>query len=121
MYFVTFDYIDCLLICPSFRFWLSCYLLIQLSNLNFQVADEAKYIKTLKTDRTRQLYELSTRMDENSSAESNNRKAFEDEIQSCLNFILASDANRRAAFQLAYEEEQQNVAVCLLCTLCLCY
>lgn len=91
-----------------------------MSNLNLQVADEAKYIKTLKTDRARQLYELSVRMDENSSAESNNRKAFEDELQSCLNFILASDVNRRAASQLAYEEEQQNVAVCLLCTLLQC-
>lgn len=94
---------------------------LQLSNLKFQVADEAKYIKTLKTDRTRQLHELSTRMDENSSAESNNKNAFEVEIQSSLNSILASDENRRAAFQLAYEEEQQNIAVCLSSTPCLPY
>ncbi|KAF3447262.1 hypothetical protein FNV43_RR12442 [Rhamnella rubrinervis] len=88
----------------------SVHNIIQKDRVLAAVADEAKYIKALKTDRTRQLYELSTRTDENSSAESHNRKAFEDEIQSCLNFILASDANRRGAFQLAYEEEQQNVA-----------
>lgn len=51
-------------------------------------------------------------MDENSSAESNNRKAFEDELESSLNSILASDDSRRGAFQLSYEEEQQNIVVC---------
>lgn len=50
-------------------------------------------------------------MDESFSAESFQRKAFEDEIQSSLNTILASDERRRAAFQLAHDEEQQNVAV----------
>ncbi|KAH7524781.1 hypothetical protein FEM48_Zijuj06G0155600 [Ziziphus jujuba var. spinosa] len=88
----------------------SVHNIIQKDRVLAAVADEAKYIKTLKTDRTRQLHELSTRMDENSSAESNNRNAFEVEIQSSLNSILASDENRRAAFQLAYEEEQQNIA-----------
>lgn len=77
-----------------------------------QVAEESKYIKSLDTDRQRQLHELHSRMDENSSAESNNRKAFEDEIQSSLISILALDDSRRAAFQLTHDEEQQNVAVC---------
>lgn len=69
-------------------------------------------MNTLKADRSRQLHELRTRIDETSLAESNNKKAFEDEIQSSLTSILASDDSRRAAFQLVYEEEQQNVAVC---------
>lgn len=51
-------------------------------------------------------------MDESSSAESNSRKAFEDELESSLNSILASDESRRGAFQLSYEEEQQNIVVC---------
>lgn len=89
-----------------------CHLLLDCLVLIFQVADEAKYTKSLDTDRQRQLRELQSRMDENASAESNNRKAFEDEIQSSLTSILALDDSRRAAFQLTHEEEQQNVVVC---------
>lgn len=75
--------------------------------------DEAKYIKTLETDRTQQIQEFRSRMNENSLAESSSKKALEDERQSSLNSILASDDTRRAEFQLMYEEEQQNVAVCI--------
>lgn len=70
-------------------------------------------MKILKADRSKQLHELHARMDETTSAESNNKKAFEDEIKSSLTSILASDDSRRAAFQLTYEEQQQNVAVCV--------
>lgn len=74
----------------------------------------------LKTDRTGQLHDLGTRMDENSSIESINSQAFEDELQSALKSILASDEGRRGAFQLIYEEEQQNIVVREFCTvLCL--
>lgn len=52
-------------------------------------------------------------MDESSLVELSTTKAFEDEIQSILNIVLASDESRRAAFQLAHEEQQQNVAVCV--------
>lgn len=76
-----------------------------------QVADEVKYIKTSKTDRSRQLHELRIRIDENASTNSSQRNAFEDEIKSSLNTILASDDSRRASFQLGHEEEQQIVAV----------
>ncbi|KAK2659945.1 hypothetical protein Ddye_006478 [Dipteronia dyeriana] len=84
--------------------------LIQKDRVLAVVADEAKYIKTSKSERTRQLRELHARMDESSSIEINNTKVFEDELQSGLNIILASDESRRAAFQLTHEEEQQNVA-----------
>ncbi|BFG19464.1 hypothetical protein CerSpe_057380 [Prunus speciosa] len=87
----------------------SIHNLIQRDRVLAAVADEAKYTKSLDTDRQRQLRELQSRMDENASAESNNRKAFEDEIQSSLTSILALDDSRRAAFQLTHEEEQQNV------------
>nr|XP_028963058.1 BEACH domain-containing protein B isoform X2 [Malus domestica] len=84
--------------------------LIQRDRVLAAVADEAKYAKSLDTDRQRQLRELQSRLDENSSAESNTRKSFEDEIQSSLVSILALDDSRRAVFQLTHEEEQQNVA-----------
>ncbi|GFY85908.1 binding protein [Actinidia rufa] len=84
--------------------------LIQKDRVFAAVADEVKYIKTVETDRTRQLNELRIRMDENSSADSIQKKGFEDEIQSSLNTILASDDIRKASFQLAHDEEQQTVA-----------
>ncbi|CAL5383977.1 unnamed protein product [Camellia sinensis] len=84
--------------------------LIQKDRVHSAVADEVKYIKASKSDRTRQLNELRIRMDENSSLDSNQKKAFEDEILSRLNTILASDDCRRAHFQLAHDEEQQIVA-----------
>nr|POF26456.1 beach domain-containing protein b [Quercus suber] len=88
----------------------SIHNLLQKDRVLAAVADEAKYMKALKTDRSKQLHEFNTRMDETFSSELNNKKAFDDEIQSNLTSILASDESRRAAFQLTYEEEQQNVA-----------
>lgn len=78
-------------------------------------------MKTSKTDRTQQIQELHCRIDENTFAESTSKKAFEDEIQNSLNSILASDDSRRAEFQLTYEEEQQNVAVCITSLFCYLY
>lgn len=69
-------------------------------------------METLISDRSRQLLELCSRIDESSSVEITNKKAFEDEMHTSLNTILASDDSRRASFQLSHEEEQQNVAVC---------
>ncbi|KAK6245788.1 hypothetical protein SCA6_008878 [Theobroma cacao] len=88
----------------------SIHNLIQKDQVLSAVSDESKYVKMLKSDRSRQLQELRAKMDENSSLEINNQKAFEDEIQSSLHTILASDESRRAAFLLAHEEEQQIVA-----------
>lgn len=70
-------------------------------------------MKTSKIDRTQQIQELHCRIDENTLAESTSKQALEDEIQNSLNSILSSDDSRRAEFQLTYEEEQQNVAVCI--------
>lgn len=50
-------------------------------------------------------------MEENSIAESNSKKAFENDLQNSLNTVLTSDEIRRAAFQFSHEEQQQNVTV----------
>ncbi|KAK8597059.1 hypothetical protein V6N12_065535 [Hibiscus sabdariffa] len=84
--------------------------IIQKDRVISAVSDESKYAKMLESDRSRHLQELRAKMNENSSSEINNQKAFEDEIQSSFHTILASDESRRAAFLLAHEEEQQNVA-----------
>ena len=70
-----------------------------------------KYIKGSTADRTRQLDDLRFRMDEVLNSESNQQRVFEDETQSNLSSILASDDGRRASFQLACDEEQQSIAV----------
>ncbi|OMO50809.1 hypothetical protein CCACVL1_30251 [Corchorus capsularis] len=88
----------------------SIHNLIQKDRVHAAASDESKYVKTLKSDRSRQLQELRVKLDEISSLEISNQKTFEDEIQSSLHSILASDERRRAAFLLAYEEEQQIVA-----------
>ncbi|KAH0760080.1 hypothetical protein KY290_023573 [Solanum tuberosum] len=84
--------------------------LIQKDRVLSAFADEVKYVKSSTADRTTQLHELRVRLDETIITDSNQKKAFEDEIQSSLNVILASDDNRRSSFQLAYDEQQQIVA-----------
>ncbi|KAF5183051.1 Beach domain-containing protein b [Thalictrum thalictroides] len=84
--------------------------LIQKDRVVASVLDEVKYMKTSKADRTKQVQELRVRMHENSSAESFDMRAFEDETQSTLSRIMSSDDSRRAAFQLAHDEDQQIVA-----------
>lgn len=79
-----------------------------------QISDEANYMKASKIDHEKQLHELSIRMEESFSNESGDQKVFEDEMQSILTSILLADDNRRAVFQLSYEEQQQNIAVCIL-------
>lgn len=88
----------------------SIHSIIQKDRVLAAVSDEAKYIKSSISDRTRQLEELHARMDENSTVETTNKKAFEDEIQNSLNSIVALDDSRRSAQQLVHEEEEQNVA-----------
>nr|XP_027094520.1 BEACH domain-containing protein B isoform X2 [Coffea arabica]XP_027094521.1 BEACH domain-containing protein B isoform X3 [Coffea arabica] len=84
--------------------------LIQKDRVIAAVADEMKYIKGSTADRTRQLDDLRFRMDEVLNSESNQQRVFEDETQSNLSSILASDDGRRASFQLACDEEQQSIA-----------
>lgn len=73
------------------------------------VTDETTYMKTLLSDRTRQVQALGERNNEASSLEYNGKKSFDDELQSGLITVLSWDENRRVAVQLSHEEQQQNV------------
>ncbi|KAM7253246.1 hypothetical protein ACFE04_025864 [Oxalis oulophora] len=84
--------------------------IIQKDRVLAAASEEAKYIEALKSDRTRQLRELHSKSDESTLVEFNSKKLFEDETQTCLNIVLASDETRRVAFRLSHDEEQQNVA-----------
>lgn len=84
--------------------------IIQKDRVLSAVADEVNYIKSSNTDRLTQLYDLRVRIDENFFIDTNQNKAFEDEVQSSLNMILDWDDSRKASFKLAHDEEQQIVA-----------
>lgn len=68
-------------------------------------------MKSLKSDRDRQLHDLRARLEDNSSLELDSMKAFEDELKSSLNSMISSDDARKAAFLLSHDEQKQNVAV----------
>lgn len=82
--------------------------------VHLQATDEAKYIKDTKTDRIMQLQELHAKINECSLAEHNQQTTFEEDMTSTINKIVSLDDSRRAAFQLAYDEDQQIVAVKIL-------
>lgn len=82
--------------------------------VHLQATDEAKYIKATKTDRIMQLQELNAKIDECTLAEHHQRTTFEEDMTSTINKIVSSDDTRKAAFQLAYDEDQQIVAVKIL-------
>ncbi|KAH0452153.1 hypothetical protein IEQ34_019452 [Dendrobium chrysotoxum] len=84
--------------------------LIQRERVLAAATDEAKYIKATKDDRIKQLQELHAKIDECSIAEHNQWKAFEEDMTSTMNMIVSLDDGRKAAYQLAYDEDQQIVA-----------
>lgn len=84
--------------------------LIQKDRVLVAASEEAKFIKSLKMDRIKQITDLRARVDDNVLTDSGQKKAFEDELQNYLSRILSSDDSRRASFQLARDEERQIVA-----------
>ncbi|CAH9105180.1 unnamed protein product [Cuscuta epithymum] len=88
----------------------SIHNLIQKDRVFSAFSDEVKYIKSTEADRIRQLNELRLRLDELAMFDSNQKKAFQDDIQRSLIAILATDNKRRDSFQLSKDEEQQVVA-----------
>ncbi|KAL3830393.1 hypothetical protein ACJIZ3_019195 [Penstemon smallii] len=76
----------------------SIFNFIQKDRLFGAVVDEVKYIKSVRTDRIWQLDELRSRMEENMIVDSEQKKTFEDQIQSSLNTIIASDDSRRSLY-----------------------
>ncbi|KAK1406699.1 hypothetical protein QVD17_38307 [Tagetes erecta] len=84
--------------------------LIQKDRVLAAVYDEVRYLRNATMDRKKQMDEFRVRLDENTSFDLNQLTVFEDEVQSSLKVILASDDSRRSSFQLAHDEEQQVTA-----------
>lgn len=71
-------------------------------------------MKAVKVDRIKQLQELRLKLDEHSVEELNQLQNFEDEVQTNKSAVLSADDSRKAVFQLAYDEDQQIVAVSVI-------
>jgi len=76
-----------------------------------QATDEVKYMKDAKFDRMKLLQELHSKLDERSIQDVEQLQSFEDDIQFAKTAAISADDSRKAAFQLAFEEDQQIVAV----------
>lgn len=68
-------------------------------------------MKVAKSDRLKQIEELRNKLSEQLLEVQNQLYGFEEEMQSSKATILSSDDARKAAFQLAYEEDMQIVKV----------
>ena len=76
-----------------------------------QAADEVKYMKDAKADRLRQLQELNSKHDERLIEDIEQLQSFEDDIQFAKTAAISADDSRKAVFKLAFDEDQQIVAV----------
>jgi hypothetical protein len=72
--------------------------------------DEVKYMRDAKFDRMKLLQELHSKLDERSIQDVEQLQSFEDDIQFAKTAAISADDSRKAAFQLAFEEDQQIVA-----------
>ncbi|RLM79604.1 BEACH domain-containing protein B [Panicum miliaceum] len=75
-----------------------------------QATDEVKYMRDAKFDRMKLLQELHSKLDERSIQDVEQLQSFEDDIQFAKTAAISADDSRKAAFQLAFEEDQQIVA-----------
>lgn len=68
-------------------------------------------MKDAIADRMKLLQELHSKLDERSIEDVEQLQSFEDDIQFAKTAAIAADDSRKAAFQLAFDEDQQIVAV----------
>lgn len=68
-------------------------------------------MKDAKFDRIKLLQELHSKLDERSIQDIEQLHSFEDDIQFAKTAAVSADDSRKAAFQLAFDEDQQIVAV----------
>uniref|UniRef100_K3YP63 BEACH domain-containing protein B n=1 Tax=Setaria italica TaxID=4555 RepID=K3YP63_SETIT len=84
--------------------------LVQKDRVLAAATDEVKYMKDATIDRMKLLQELHSKLDERSVQDNERLQSFEDDIQFAKTAAISADDNRKAAFQLAFDEDQQIVA-----------
>ncbi|XBI45636.1 hypothetical protein VPH35_110081 [Triticum aestivum] len=84
--------------------------LVQKDRVLAAASDELKYMKDAKADRLRQLQDLNSKLDERLIEDIEQLQSLEDDIQFAKSAAISGDDNRKAAFKLAFDEDQQIVA-----------
>lgn len=84
--------------------------LVQKDHVLAAASDEVKYMKDAKADRLRQLQDLNSKLDERLIEDIEQLQSLEDDIQFAKTAAISGDDNRKAAFKLAFDEDQQIVA-----------
>lgn len=84
--------------------------LVQKDHVLAAASDEVKYMKDAKADRLRQLQDLNSKLDERLIEDIEQLQSLEDDIQFAKTATISGDDNRKAAFKLAFDEDQQIVA-----------
>ncbi|XP_023157987.1 BEACH domain-containing protein B isoform X1 [Zea mays] len=84
--------------------------LVQKDRVLTAATDEAKYMKDAIADRMKLVQELHSKLDERSIQDVEQLQSFEDDVQFAKTAAIAADDSRKAAFQLAFDEDQQIVA-----------
>ena len=77
----------------------------------FQAAYEVKHMHAVQADRLRNLQKLNSKLNERFTKETQLVQIVDDQIHLSITSALSSDDSRKAAFQLAFDEDQQIVAV----------
>uniref|UniRef100_A0A8R7UR94 BEACH domain-containing protein lvsC n=1 Tax=Triticum urartu TaxID=4572 RepID=A0A8R7UR94_TRIUA len=84
--------------------------LVQKDRVLAAASDLVKYMKDTKADRLRQLQDLNSKLDERLIEDIEQLQSLEDDIQFAKTAAISGDDNRKAAFKLAFDEDQQIVA-----------
>ena len=68
-------------------------------------------MQAVQDDRLRKLQELNSKLNEYSTKETQLVQIIDDQIRSSITSALSADDSRKTAFQLAFDEDQQIIAV----------
>ncbi|KAM0867256.1 hypothetical protein ACQ4PT_042104 [Festuca glaucescens] len=83
---------------------------IQKDRVLATAAYEVKHMQDVQADRLRKLQELHSKLNEYSTKETQLVQIIDDQIQFSITSVLSVDDSRKAAFELAFDEDQQIVA-----------
>ncbi|CAK9237200.1 unnamed protein product [Sphagnum troendelagicum] len=84
--------------------------LLQQDRILAAVKEEARYLKGATAQRAHEVEALRAELNTASAQESTQKKVLDDQIQTVISSICASDRGRRVAAQGVYDEEQQAIS-----------
>ena len=90
-----------------------------LEQLYTQLNEEREFLESSVVERSSEVHSLDAELKDAEEYGKSNLKFLEEQRQSNLSILCANDSTRVAAVQLAYEEDQQSVAVSLVAIIAL--